>query len=133
VRAGREDSLDAVARDDRVEDRPDAVVARNRSEELGVIVTRRPRLEYLQLGVIRAMEEQVVLHDEVRQQLVQRTRARRRVQGPISGASGGDQSVERVAPRAIRRERRALGRPGDVDTEPLAQPPSRNSERPRRT
>ena len=133
MRAGREDSLDPLARDNCVEDGPDTVVARDHREELGVVVTRWPRLEHLELGVIRAVQEEIVLDHEVRQQLVQRIRAGRRVQRPLASASGGNQSVERVAPRAIRRERRALGRPGDVDTKPLAQPPSRNSERPRRT
>ena len=127
MQAGREDALAAVAGDDRVEDRPDAVVARDDCLQLGLEVARRARLEQLQRGVVRTVQEQAVLGDEVGQQLVQRIRARRRVERSVLRARSGDQVIEGPAPGLVRCDRRALGRACHVDSEPLAETPENDA------
>ena len=67
--------------------------------------------------------------DQVGQQLVDRIRACRRVDGAVSGAGGRDQPLECLLSRRIGRRARRLGRPDEIEAEPFAQTPDADPER----
>ena len=70
MRACGEDTLDSLARDHRVEERPDAIVGGGNDLDLRAKVTCGPGFEDFEFGVVRAVQQQAVLHDEVRQEVV---------------------------------------------------------------
>ncbi len=85
------------------------------------------RLQHLERRIVGAVQQEAVLDDEVREQLVQWIRARRGVNGAVAGAGGADQALERLEPRGVGRDGRALGRSRDVDAEALSQTPHVNA------
>jgi hypothetical protein len=66
MQAAAEDAVDAIARGDGVEDRPDPVVAGNDGDEFGFEVTRWTRFQHVESRLIRTVEEEVVLHLRLR-------------------------------------------------------------------
>ena len=125
--AGAEDSLHEIARDDRVEERPDPVRTGDDRVELRTEVARRARLELLDREVVRAVQEQAVGGDEVGQQLVRRVLAGRRIHGSVAVERRGDHRVEPRAPCRIR-QRRAFGGADDIDPDPLRLSPQADRE-----
>ena len=70
MHARGEDTLYSLARHHGIEEGPDSIVGGGDYFDMGSKVTCGARLEDVEFGVVRAVQQQAVLHNEMRQELV---------------------------------------------------------------
>jgi len=109
MHARREHALHSFARHHRIEERPDSVVGCDDCFDTGSKVTCRAGLDDVELGVVRAVQQQAVSLDEVGQELVCGKGSRRRIDDAYVGVGVGDERIHRFALGVCRRVCRAFG------------------------
>ena len=116
MEARREDTLDSVACDDGVEERPDSIVSGDYGFDMRSKVMRGARLDDIEIRVVRPVQQQAVVQDEVSQELVCWVGERRGIDDASVRASLDDESIHRFALCLTRSVRRAFGRKADTQT-----------------
>jgi hypothetical protein len=108
VHARGEDTIDSFARHDGIEEGPDPIVGGDDCFDMGSEVTCGAWADDVELGVVRAVQQQTVLQNEVGQKLVDGEASRSRIDDPSLGASANDERVHLIALYVCGRVRRAF-------------------------
>lgn len=111
-----EDTLYSLPRDHGIEERPDSIVGGGDYFNLRSKVTCGTGFEDFELAVVRAVQQQAVLHNKVRQEFVCGEARRRRINDTSLGASAGDERIHCFALRVRGSVCRAFGPEPDAQT-----------------
>jgi hypothetical protein len=103
-----EHTLYAFTRHHGIEERPDAIVRGRDCFDTRSKVTCRAGLDDVELGVVRAVQQQAMSLDEVGQEFVCGKGGRRRIDDPSLGAGVGDERIHLFALRVCRTVRRTF-------------------------
>ena len=109
MEARREDTLDSVACDDGVEEWPDSIVSGDYGFDMRSKVMCGAGLDDLEIRVVRPVQQQAVMQNEVSQEFVRRVGDRRGVDDASVSASSDDESIHCFALCLAWSVRRALG------------------------
>lgn len=108
-----EHTLDPLARDHGIEDGPDAIVGGDDHVHMRSEVTCAAGLEDVEFGVVGAVQQEAVSHNEVGQELVRGDASRGCIDHTSFGVSTGDERIHRFALRVGRSVCWAFSRESD--------------------